>query len=339
MNKKLFGICMMMLLIVTVVFPIVNSSNVTNNSNLGEVKDQYSEWCDDCRYFSGDEWQEFIPTMVKLTRIEVKIAQWFGGSPNIKLTIEKPLGTVLSSKELPVSAIPSPDCDWVSFDIPDINLVPGDNYFIKLNAPLGSEYGWCYSANGLYPNGTSSIWPADWCFRTFCLQNNIPNKPSGAYNKANDEIMITATDPDGDKLRYGVSWDNDNVVDQWTILVSSGTQQSISCVGRKGTVGLITEDEYGAQSGWVSLKSKSKSNIPFGFIFVFGFDVDVKIVQLQPGEDYVDLEVLNKSFYIWENEIETRNPGEFIRLYNAKGLFSPSLPFCFGICDDWGIIG
>jgi hypothetical protein len=85
--------------------------------------------------------------------------------------------------------------------------------------------------------------------------------------------------------------------------------------------------------------SKSKTTLPFGIIIVFGFDVDVKIVRLEPGEDYVDLEVLSKPFYIWENSMQSRNPGEFIRLYAAKGLFLPSLSFCFGICDDWGIIG
>lgn len=81
------------------------------------------------------------------------------------------------------------------------------------------------------------------------------------------------------------------------------------------------------------------TNLPFGFIFVFGFSVDVKLVQLEPGEDYVDIEVLNKPFYIWEQEIITINPGAFLRFYNAKGLFLPQLPFCFGTCSDWGIIG
>ena len=76
-----------------------------------------------------------------------------------------------------------------------------------------------------------------------------------------------------------------------------------------------------------------------GFIFAFGLDVDVKIVQLEPGEDYVDLEVLDQSFYVWHDEVETINPGAFVRLYSAKGFFSPSFPICFGICDDWGIIG
>jgi len=75
---------------------------------------------------------------------------------------------------------------------------------------------------------------------------------------------------------------------------------------------------------------------PFGFILVFGASVDVK---LEPGEDYVDLEILNKAFYIWDQEIITFNPGVFLRLYEAKGLFIPALPFCIGICSDYGIIG
>jgi len=86
-------------------------------------------------------------------------------------------------------------------------------------------------------------------------------------------------------------------------------------------------------------KVKTIESAPFGFIVAFGLDVDVKIVQLEPGEDYVDLEVLSQPFYIWENGITTINPGAFLRLYAAKGLFLPSLPICFGICSDWGIIG
>jgi hypothetical protein len=65
----------------------------------------------------------------------------------------------------------------------------------------------------------------------------------------------------------------------------------------------------------------------------------VKPTSNHPGEDYVDLEVLSKPFYIWENEIQTINSGAFIRLYFAKGLFSSSVPICFGICEDWSLIG
>ena len=260
MKKKNICLVVLMLLIATPALPVANSLKSTSISNLVEVLDQHSDWSDDCIYISGDEWQEFVPTMITHTRIEVKIVQWFSGSPDLILTVEKPLGTVLTSKDMPASLIPSGTCDWVSFDIPDINLVPGVNYFIKLTAPLGSEYGWGFSANGLYPNGTSSIWPADWCFRTFCLENNPPNNPIASYNRANDELIITATDPDGDKVRYGISWDNDNIVDQWTNLVTSGTQQNIGCNGRTGTVKVIAEDEFGEQSNWISVTSKTKQH-------------------------------------------------------------------------------
>ena len=258
MKKKNIYLVVLMLFIATAALPLVNGLKSTTILNLGEVLDQHSEWSDDCIYISGDEWQEFVPTMITHTRIEVKIVQWFSSSPDLILTVEKPLGTVLTSKDMPASLIPSGTCDWVSFDIPDINLVPSVNYFIKLTAPLGSEYGWGFSANGLYPNGTSSIWPADWCFRTFCLENNPPNNPAASYNRANDELIIAATDPDGDKVRYGISWDNDNIVDQWTNLVTSGTQQNIGCNGRTGTVKIIAEDEFGEQSNWISVTSKTK---------------------------------------------------------------------------------
>ena len=84
---------------------------------------------------------------------------------------------------------------------------------------------------------------------------------------------------------------------------------------------------------------KNKQYIPLVIILTSGFHVDVKIVQLEPGEDYADLEFLSKPFYIWENEIQTINSVAFIRLYFAKGFFSPSVPICFRICEDWSLIG
>jgi len=91
------------------------------------------------------------------------------------------------------------------------------------------------------------------------IENNPPNEPSISYDKVEDELSITAIDPDGNKIRYGIDWDNDCNVDQWTELVDSGTEQKIDCEGRKGTVDVISEDEYGAQSEWVSVTSKSKT--------------------------------------------------------------------------------
>lgn len=73
--------------------------------------------------------------------------------------------------------------------------------------------------------------------------------------------------------------------------------------------------------------------------FVFGGSVDVKIIPPDPGEGYIDLKVLNKPVYIWENEKVTINPGASVRLYQAKGLFVSFFPLCIGICIDYEIIG
>ncbi len=90
------------------------------------------------------------------------------------------------------------------------------------------------------------------------FENNPPNEPSVVYKRLDDEIVITATDPDGDFIRYGISWENDEEVDQYTGYVSSGIEQIINCNGRNGIVGVIAEDEYGALSDWVLVKSKDK---------------------------------------------------------------------------------
>ena len=78
-------------------------------------------------------------------------------------------------------------------------------------------------------------------------------------------------------------------------------------------------------------------------MLIFGSSVDVKLVQLEPEEDYVDLEVLTNSLFIFEeglfNEPNKILSGAFVRLYVAKGIFLNSIPFCIGFCSDWGIIG
>jgi len=106
-------------------------------------------------------------------------------------------------------------------------------------------------------HGSESDWSST--LTVTVTANNPPNNPTCAYNKINDKLVITATDPDGDQVKYGVDWDNDGTIDQWTSLISSGTEQRIDCNRRKGTVGVIAEDEHGAQSNMVYVKSKDKS--------------------------------------------------------------------------------
>jgi len=155
--------------------------------NLFDGKDQYQHYDDGDEVISDFEWQEFVPNDAKHVRIEVKVVQWYGGSPDFKLSIEKPLGTVLTYKDLPASEIPSETSNWVNFDIPDVDLIPGDKYYITLTAPLGSEYGWSYCepdslGRDRYPLGNSSKGlDYNYCFRTYNLPEN-EEKADGEYS-------------------------------------------------------------------------------------------------------------------------------------------------------------
>jgi hypothetical protein len=88
--------------------------------------------------------------------------------------------------------------------------------------------------------------------------NKPPTIPTCIYDKKNDEIIVNSTDINGDQVKFGVSWDNDQNVNKWTEFYDSGIVAKIDCEGNKGTVGVIAEDENGAQSGWVSVSAKSK---------------------------------------------------------------------------------
>jgi len=167
MNKKNVAYFVMTLFIATATFSALSCADEEVTSSFAEVLDQSQTWEDTCQYVGGSEWQEFIPTLDNLNRVEVKVAQWFGGSPDMEVTIEKPLGNVLTFRKMAASSIPSGSCDWVSFNVPDITLVPGESYYLRVIAPIGSEYGWGFASNNLYGAGTSSQAPGDWCFKTF----------------------------------------------------------------------------------------------------------------------------------------------------------------------------
>lgn len=132
------------------------------------ITDQSQEKCDECAFIPNYAYQSFVPQEKKLLQIDVCIAQWYGGSPDLKVSIERPLGTALTSASLTAAQVPSGSCDWVTFDLnPDIQLQKGETYFIVLSYPPGGEYGWCGAYGDLYSKGTSDKHPDwDYCFRT-----------------------------------------------------------------------------------------------------------------------------------------------------------------------------
>jgi len=101
-------------------------------------------------------------------------------------------------------------------------------------------------------------------YKALMAANINPANPTCSYDETNDALVVMSIDPNNDMIRYGVSWDNNQNVDFWTYYHNSSWEISIDCDDHKGTVGVIAEDEYGAQSEWVSVTPKSKP-------FIYGF--------------------------------------------------------------------
>ena len=251
----------------------------------GDVVDQeQTEECGYSRYFHDKNWvaQGFTPSLNVLTRIELmwskvgSVIRYFDIFVSIRKELDSPDLTVCSVNCIQIQG----DDQWIEFNFSDIPVTPGDMYFIvaRIDCNPGFDssnfYGWDFQINNPYLGGdawyskdygktweilTSEDFPhRDFCFKTYGLTNQPPNEPLCSFNKDEDTLVIVATDPDEDMIRYGIDWDNNKTIDQWTEYVTSGTEMGIKCNGRKGTIGIISEDEYGFQSDWKTINSKSK---------------------------------------------------------------------------------
>ena len=89
-----------------------------------------------------------------------------------------------------------------------------------------------------------------------CL--DCPTQSTG-YTNTSYTFTFTATDPQGDQIRYGVDWDMDGTADDWlpagVTYVNSGVSQSIAhswlTTGAK-TFQALTQDYLGLNSSWTS---------------------------------------------------------------------------------------
>jgi len=89
---------------------------------------------------------------------------------------------------------------------------------------------------------------------------SIPTKPTGpsvGEININYTFYTSATDPDGDDIKYGWDWNGDDIVDEWTEYYNSGEQVEMTHLYLSpGTyyIRVIAEDEEGAQSEFSSAK-------------------------------------------------------------------------------------
>jgi len=192
MKRKKISIILFILLILSLTIPFVNGINFYNsNKTINGVIDQYQEHSDGWDDINDNAWQEFIPIGDNLLSVQVKIRKSFIWPPNLNLSIEKPLGNVLTNTSLPSQSIPWETCDWVIFNFPDIPLEKEQTYYIVLSYKGNQEgnYDWSGAWGNLYPQGESSKDPQwDWCFRTIVDKNY--KTTSLSFNSKNERTDL-----------------------------------------------------------------------------------------------------------------------------------------------------
>jgi len=260
---------------------VVPCISCLNNNGISDEIDQQQDKYDASTCLLGTMLfaQSFRPSLETLTRVELlmnKLGNLYGNSI---LSIRESLSgedlTSVSKESLEIYS----DMKWIEFDFPDITVRTGDIYYIVLkpdpDSDGGDEFnfiGWAFGVedpyqngdpfeyyNGLWSKGITGHSSADYTFKTYGYDNEPPTNPICTYDKSNKEITVSSTDLDGDQIRYGISWNNTQTVDEWTTYYDSGVAATIDCTDKEGTVGVIAEDTNGAQSGWVSVTSKDKS--------------------------------------------------------------------------------
>jgi len=103
---------------------------------------------------------------------------------------------------------------------------------------------------------------------TFNSPPETPDTPTGpSTGKVGDSISFStvSTDPDGDMIRYGWDWNNDDVVDSWTNYFPSGQQTSIAHEFSQAgtyTIQVKAEDDNDLKSGFSGTMTIQISSSP-----------------------------------------------------------------------------
>ena len=127
-------------------------------------------------------WQEFTPEMSVLDKIELNIIRW-GDPGDIIIEICEQNENVLYSQIVRETNIPRHNAydytsDWISIDIPEIDLSINTPYLLKVNSTEASltvddRYFWSGVTNSEYTRGISSVESAwqdyDFCFKTYAV--------------------------------------------------------------------------------------------------------------------------------------------------------------------------
>jgi hypothetical protein len=255
----------------------------TNNENDDMLDQNQSD-------FSGWSWvvlnqgsmlaQSFKPSLNVLTRIEILLIK-IGSPYEVTISIRDNLsGADLTSISVLENEIPRIEPKWIEFDFQDIYVEPEQTYYIVWY-PIGIDstnyFGWSYGDYNPYDRGDAyhyfptNDWEInegnpnhpnpDYCFKTYGVHNNPPNKPQiigPNTGKTGTIINYTfySSDPDGDEIYYCVDW-GDGVGEICLGLFPSNTYVNGSHMwDEKGTftIKVKTEDIHGLISPEATLQ-------------------------------------------------------------------------------------
>jgi hypothetical protein len=216
--------------------------------------------------------QGFKPTLDTLTRAAIYIDRW-GTPPNdFIVSIRDSLtGPDLTSVGIPADAIPENNPDWVIADFQDIQVIPGQSYYLVCRTIAGSYpgelYAWGQTPDTFYPNGSAyhsmdsgASWYTnddDFLFQTYGRPNSPPTVqpvqgPTWGIINVRYNFSANVTDVDGDDL-YCI-WDfGDGNITAWLGPYASGeTVKAAKAWSQKGTydIRVKLKDTHGLESNW-----------------------------------------------------------------------------------------
>ena len=125
--------------------------------------------------------QSFTPSLQNLAFIDVYVKSFGNPADDLVLSVKSDLyGSDLITSSVSPGSITS-SLSWIRFDFNDLNVIPGETYYIILKTESGSyqdHYLWSYSYYDLYDSGSywysynegGSWWqytPYDFCFITY----------------------------------------------------------------------------------------------------------------------------------------------------------------------------
>jgi len=216
--------------------------------------------------------QTFTPTMPVLTRVELMVGRNYTTIYNYTVAIRDSLnGSDMTSVSVAAEQIVIENFSWIEFDFPDIEVTPGNTYYIvsyTVNA-TDNWYAWGLKMGDVYLNGTiyftiddGITWEeepgGDMTFMTYGRDNIPPNEPlidGPTTGKPGVELSYTfvTDDLDGDDVYYWILWGDGCPAVEWIGPYASGEIVTVKhTFTTKGTytISAKAKDTIGAEGEW-----------------------------------------------------------------------------------------